>query len=138
MGIKGGIVFNRQTGTFSKWWTYIWFSQCNHGRILLEGFTPSVKKLLWSSGWLEEADMMLHVLNGGNLMVSNKILKYNLHILNGFFSLWKKAWFTLVIELGLGITDYWHQFEYSTGQGKIHFHSFLMNSIKFKVHPYLV
>ena len=44
---------------------------------------------------------------------------------NQFFTLRTRAWFKIVLQEGIGITDYWYRFEFAKSRGTIHFHSLL-------------
>ena len=59
-----------------------------------------------------------------NALLRNILRKYTSFV-NVYFTIRTRAWFTIVLKGGLGITDYWYRFEFAKSRGAIHFHSLI-------------
>ena len=62
----------------------------------------------------------------------DRVLLQNPVVINEFFVQRTEAWFRIVIQDGLGFSDFWYRFEFAKSRGAIHFHALNFDKNKSK------
>ena len=146
------------TDTPAYWWarrrevgSLVRHMEFNHDELPFAFHTGSMAEYHWPGLWLrihqalilqgqlEKARAVEHLRT--RVGVAQPSPNFNVHsvildtyaLQNQYFVQRTAAWFHIVLEEGLGITDSWRRYEFAKERGVVHFHSLLYNSSAVKL-----